>query len=365
MDAIARTALLASALATASLASAPVCATPAQDQVTRYAEQLLASAYRDDGFGAAVLVARGDEVLYRGARGDANLDFDIPLTPGRMFRIGSLTKQFAAAGLLKLVEDGRVGLDHPLSRYLPDYPGGETIRVRELLNHTSGVANYTAIPGYMDGPIRRPISTAGLEVFDDLPVDFAPGAQWKYSNSGYVLIGAVIESVTRKPWHQYLQQSLFAPLGMRHTGYGANPLVALLTVDGYTQVGDRTRPARPLSMTQPHASGALVSTVDDLQTWNRALHEGRVLRDGSYRQMITPTGAAAAAGYGFGLRIDNVEGLDVINHGGSINGFSAMLIYVPGADVSVVVLQNHDGAGQSTGPGDIAAALAMAALTAP
>lgn len=176
-------------LATGFLPAAAHAAQPPSDaDIARQAQRLLADAYLAGGPGAAILVARGDRVLYRGARGAADIELGVPLAPDQVFRIGSVTKQFSAAGLLKLVESGKVSLDDPLSKYLKGYPNGDAITVRQLLDHTSGVKSYTDLSGVMDGPIRRDLDTAALvDSFNGEPADFAPGAGWAYNNSGYVL----------------------------------------------------------------------------------------------------------------------------------------------------------------------------------
>jgi D-alanyl-D-alanine carboxypeptidase len=339
---------------------------PAPGEFARYAEPLLVQAYPADAPGAAVLVMRGDEVLYRGARGEADVAGDVPLRPGDRFRIGSVTKQIAAAGLLTLVEAGKVALDDPLSKYVPDYPGGDDITIEQLLNHTSGIRSYTDIPGTMDGPIQRDLTTAQLvDYFKDEPPAFAPGEAWAYNNSGYVLVGAVIEAASGMPWHQYLAQVLFEPLGMKETGYGADPAVIALQVNGYTREGDTIAPARPLSMTQPHAAGGLVSTVDDLARWSRALHEGRVLKSETYARMITPVGKAVDFRYGYGIWATAVRGVPALQHGGGIPGFSSQLTYVQGPDVTVVVLHNSDAPPPAQETGALARRLAAAALGEP
>lgn len=328
--------------------SLAACATQAsqsapREERARYGE-LVTRTYNAEGPGAAILVARGDTVLFRGARGEADIGTHAALRPDSVFRIGSVTKQFSAAALLTLVDDGRARLDDPLSLYLPDFPNGDRITLRQLLNHTAGVRNFNGLPHYMAG-IERDLTTAEIvDLFRNEPADFAPGESWDYSNSGYVLIGAVIESVTGMAWHEYLDQRIFRPLGMRHTGYGHDPRFAAQQVHGYRLEGDAVAPAAPMSMTQPHAAGALVSNVDDLMIWMRALHEGRVLRDDTYALMVTPEGAAAAEGvrYGFGLFETTIRGRRVLQHGGRIFGFIASLTYVPDADVSVVVLENDD-----------------------
>lgn len=337
-----------------------------QASVTRYTEQMMVDLYHPDGSGAAILVARGDEVLYRGARGLADVKTGKPLTPDSVFRIGSVSKQFAAAGLLKLVEAGKLSLDSPLSKFVPNFPNGDHITVLQLLNHTSGVKDYTHIAAWRDGPIEKDLSTAQLiATFKDAEPDFAPGEDWAYDNSGYALVGAVIEAVSGQSWHAYLRNALFKPLGLTHTGYGADPKFSEQQVHGYSLDDGKVVPAKVISMTIPNAAGALVSTVDDLLKWNRALHEGRVLKSATYTRMITPVGKAVEAKYGFGIELATVQGQPMLEHSGGIFGFESMLEYVPGPDISVVVLQNNDSNDDHKGPDMIARKLAAAALGAP
>ncbi|MDB5471476.1 MAG: beta-lactamase family protein [Caulobacter sp.] len=344
-------------------ARAPAGAAPAPADVATYARELVDNTYAAQGPGVAVLVARGDTVLFRGARGEADIEAHTPLSPDQVFRIGSVSKQFAAAGVLKLVEDGKVKLDDPLSKYVPGFPNGDKVTVLMLLNHTSGIKSYTGMPGYMEGPIKRDLTTAQMiEVFKDQPVDFAPGEKWSYNNSGYVLVGAVIEAASGMPWHAYLDKVFFKPLGMTHTGYGADPTFAARQVKGYTMDGGKVVPMRTLSMSQPHAAGALLSTVDDLLKWNRALHEGRLLKSDSYNRMVTPVGAAVEAKYGFGIIAGQQRGQPALQHSGGIFGFVSQLTYVPGPDITVVVLQNSDDGGD---PGTLARRLTAAALGEP
>jgi CubicO group peptidase (beta-lactamase class C family) len=317
---------------------------PPKDEVARYAQAFLDEHYAADAPGVAVLVARGDEVLYRGARGSASLELGVPLSPDQVFRLGSVTKQFSAAAVLRLAEQGKLSLDDPLTRFVPGYPGGDAISVRMLLNHTSGIRSYTDIDGRMDWLIQKDMTTAQLiDSFKGEKPDFAPGTAWHYNNSGYVLVGAVIEAATGMPWHAYLKQQFFDPLGMAHTGYGDETRAAIPGhVTGYTLDGDRWAVAKYLSMTQPHAAGALVSTVDDLLKWNRALHEGHLLAPASYRAMTTPQGKAADEHYGFGIMRESFRGSEMLQHGGGIFGFSTYLVYLPRERVSVAVLYNAD-----------------------
>lgn len=349
---------------TLQLASASTPPTPAG--FAHYAETLLADAYRVDAPGAAVLVMRGDDVLYRGARGLADVAANVPLHPGHWFRIASVTKHISAAGLLTLVDNGKVSLDDPLATYLPTYPGAAHITIEQLLNHTSGVKDYTSIPGTFNGPIRRDLTTAQLvDYFKNEAPDFAPGEGWNYSNSGYVLFGAVIETVSGEPWHRYLDQALFEPLGMNDTGYGADPAVIARQVTGYMTRGNVPGTPLQLSMTQPHAAGALVSTVDDLVRWSRALHNGQVLKPETYLRMITPVGHAKDYDYGYGIQTPTLRGRPALQHGGLIAGFSAYLLHVPGANLTVAVLHNSETPSPAQEPGTIARRLAAVALGDP
>lgn len=326
--------------------------TPARDgaglsrrDIARHAGDLLARTYPSDGPGAVILIARGDQVLFRDARGEADIETQVLLQPDSVFRIGSVTKQFTAAALLTLVDAGRVRLDDPLTDYLPDFPEGGRITIRQLLNHTSGVRSYFNLPHYITDTIQRDFTTDQLvALFEREPLDFEPGARFAYSNSGYALAGAVIEAASGMSWDAYLRQTLFEPLGMTHTGYGHDPAFAARQVTGYSRADNEITSMRRMSMTQAYAAGALVSNADNLLIWNRALHEGRILSEEAYLQMITPVGAAGVeeAQYGFGLLDDRVRGERMLWHGGHIFGFRAWLAYLPGPDISVIILENSD-----------------------
>jgi D-alanyl-D-alanine carboxypeptidase len=333
------------ALAVASLCTSPLHAAPPKGgEIADYARQLLVDSYPANGPGAAVIVARGQQVLFRGARGESNLAPAKALSAGDLFEIGSITKQFTAAGVLKLVQAGKLSLDDPLSKYVKDYPGGDNITIRELLNHTSGIKDYTQMSGWADTPLQRELTTAQLiETFKNEKTDFAPGTDWRYDSSGYVLLGAVIESVTGMPWHAYLRQALFQPLGLKHTGYGDDPAFVGQRVHGYVLSDGKIVPSKPISLSQASAAGALVSNVDDLLKWTWALHAGRVIPHALYEQMITPTGKAVAGHYGFGIDHDVLRGTDMLQHGGSIFGTNSSLLYLPQYKLTVAVLNNQEG----------------------
>ncbi|NKI34768.1 serine hydrolase [Wenzhouxiangella sp. XN79A] len=313
------------------------------------ASDMLSSVYPDDAPGAAVVVSRNGEVIYEQALGLADVELEVALEPDQVFRLASVTKQYAAAALLKLVEEGKVALDDPLARFLPDFPVGSATIV-QLLNHTSGIKSYTGIEGYMTSHrARRDLTTAELvAVFADEPVDFDPGEGWSYNNSGYVLVGAVIEAVTGQPWNRYLRDSLLLPNGIERTD--AYPDFALVPgrVEGYDGPVDEPQRAPYLSMTQPHAAGALMATAADVDRWQVALHGGKVLGDDLYNRMISPEGAAEEANYGFGIGVQEWFGQKALSHGGGIFGFTTHALYLPQERLSVVVLANRAGPGWST-----------------
>lgn len=341
---------LATALCCASSVTAAADNLPDAEAVSQYADTLLKEQPLDNnGPGLAVLVARGDTVLFKNAYGKASIELGVPLKAGHKFRIGSVTKQIAAAALLTLIDDGKAALSDPLSKYLPDYPNAEAITLLQLLNHTSGVKSYTGIPGYMHNKIRHQLSTDELiNEFKDQPVDFAPGSDYKYNNSGYVLLGAVIETISGKSWHQYITDALLKPNQLSNIVYPGEQDIVPGMASGYSlRPGQEVKQAALLSMTQPHAAGALVADVNALWQWNKVLHGGKLLSPALYQQMITPTGAAAKndGNYGFGIASGNLRGMQELQHGGGIHGFVSLLTYLPQTDVTVVMLRNSDGPG--------------------
>ncbi|MBB3195422.1 serine hydrolase domain-containing protein [Roseateles terrae] len=328
-----------------SPAHAGTSATPAA--MAAYADQLLdQQKVSAETPGFTVLVARGDQLLYKGARGMASIELGVSMQPDQVLRVGSVTKQFAAAMLLRQIDEGKASLDDPLSRFLPDYPSGSRITLRQLLNHTSGVKSYTSIPGYMGNPVRRDLSTSELiNEFKDLPVDFAPGEKWAYNNSGYVLVGAVVEAIAGQPWFQAIESQLLKPAGITSVHYEASDKLFKGMAHGYTfnQTGAPV-PAGLLSMTQPHAAGALISNTEGLWRWNQALHGGKLLSRASYERMTTPEGAAKASRYGFGIASVMLRDQVMLMHTGGIHGFSSVLDYLPASKTTVVILRNSDGA---------------------
>lgn len=327
----------------------------------------LEAAYAADEPGAAAIVARGDEVLYLDARGAADLEHGIAIEPGMVFRLGSITKQFSAAAVMMLAEQGKLSLDDPLTKFLPDYPEvGQKVTVEHLLTHTSGIVSYTGIPGYMQSEVTKELTVDELvAVFKDLPVEFAPGERFAYNNSGYVLLGAVIEKASGMSYEKFIQENIFDPLGMSRSYYGSHSRIIPGRVSGYGGAAGEYQNARYLSMSQPYAAGSLLSTVEDLLRWNTALFGGKVVSEASLERMITPytLSDGESTGYGFGLAVRDIRGRHAIAHGGGIFGFSTNALYIPEEKIFVAVLSNSTGS--RSNPTTISTRLAAVALGDP
>jgi CubicO group peptidase (beta-lactamase class C family) len=284
-----------------------------------------------------------------------------------VFRLGSITKQFTAASIMMLVEQGKLALSDPIEKYLPGYPTqGHTITIEHLLTHTSGIQSYTDIPGWMTGRIKTDMTVAELvDGFKKEPMQFAPGTAYRYNNSAYVLLGAIIEKASGQTYAAFVSDHIFRPLGMTSSFYGSNAPVIAKRVPGYTRDGDTLLNAQYLSMTQPYSAGSLVSSVDDLAKWDAALYTGTLLTRSSLERMWTPytLSNGKTTGYGYGFAIDTLRGHRAVAHGGGINGFSTFAIRLPDDHVYVAVLSNSDGPKSS--PSYVARRLAAVAIGRP
>ncbi len=329
------------------------------------AQAALERAFPADGPGGTAIIARDGEVLWSGARGIADLEHGVAMETDMVFRLASLTKQFTGVAVLMLAERGKLDVDEPIQRYLPDYDtGGKTVTVAQLLDHTGGIPSYTSIPGYMDTKVRQDLSVEELiDSFRDLPLDFEPGERFSYSNSGYVLLGAIIEAASGMTYEDFIEQEIFAPLGMQDSRYGRQDELVQGRVRGY--VDDRDdgfRPAQFLSMTQPYAAGSLLSSVEDLARWGAGLFGGELIEPASLERMVQPAtlNDGTPSNYGFGWGVgDKLRGRTVYSHGGGIFGFSTRELYIPDEQVFVAVLSNHGDGGQVGPLTSELAALAM------
>lgn len=302
--------------------------------------------YKPNQPGAVVLVAKDGKTIFRKAYGLADVAKGTPMTPDMQLRVGSITKQFTSTAILMLVDDGKIKLDDDITRFLPDYPTkGKRITVENLLNHTSGIASYTGKPSFAEHMAQDMGVTGMIDSFKNDPLDFEPGTRFKYNNSGYYLLGAIIEKVSGQSYADFLEQRIFKPLGMNDTAYDGKEHGKAVRATGHSRGPNGFVPSAPVSMTQPFAAGALVSTVDDLARWDAAVSSGKLLKPATWQRAFAKATLANGklSAYGYGWGIGALRGVPSIEHGGAINGFNSYALRVPSEQVYVVVLRNTDG----------------------
>ncbi|MEM9808794.1 MAG: serine hydrolase [Cyanobacteria bacterium P01_D01_bin.56] len=312
--------------------------------------------------GAAAVVAQPDEIIFINGYGMANLEHQVPNARSTKFRIGSITKQFTAAAILQLQDQGLLDVQAPVATYLPDYPNGDRITIHQLLTHTAGIPNLTSFPDYLEW-MKQPTTLENLIArFQDLPLEFEPGAQYRYSNSGYILLTQVIEVISGQSYADYLQTHLFIPLGLENTGYEAPLAVVEGLASGYQFTGEDYQRAEHINMAVPAGAGGLYSTLEDLIHWHQFLitanRPSGILSDAAIAAMKTPYipmgEDAPGLSYGYGL-IMGAQGF--IFHGGGINGFVTYLGSLPDEGVTVAVLSNVENANPSQMAEDLLAIL--------
>lgn len=315
--------------------------------------EVLEKSFKPNEPGAAVIVVKDGRVVFRKGYGMANLELGVPIEPNMIFRIGSITKQFTAVAILMLAEQGKLSLDDEITKFLPDYPTqGHKITVEHLLTHTSGIKSYTGLPEWL--PLWRKDVTMKelIDLFKDKPMEFAPGERWNYNNSGYALLGAIIEKVSGQSYSDFVEKNIFAPLGMKHSFYDNTSRVIPRRAAGYTKNKDSYVNCAYLSMTWPHAAGALMSTVDDLALWDAALYTNKLLKQESLKQAWAPYPLkdGRSTKYAYGWFISSVEGHRTVEHGGGINGFTCDAVRLPDDRVYVAILTNRDSGTEELGP---------------
>ena len=295
--------------------------------------------------GLSIGVARGDQVLLSKGYGLADIENSVPASRKSVYRIGSITKQFTAAAIMLLAEDEKLALDDTVDKWLTEFLKKEhcqRITIRHLLQHTSGIKSFTGLPSYLK-LMRHDVRHADIMGrIRDMDLEFDPGSKYRYSNSGYYLLGIIVEKASEQSFEEFVQTRLLGPLKLKSTAYDRHAKLIMHRARGYNRFGDRTMNASYLSMSQPFSAGAMVSTTDDLIRWTKALHHGKVMSDDSYAAM-TQRGKlsdGSRTNYGLGTVIGKQNGTDSFGHGGGINGFLSDLVYLPEHEITVVVLSN-------------------------
>ncbi|MFC4526867.1 beta-lactamase family protein [Dyella halodurans] len=333
-----------------SLAAAAMPAAPAVDK--RIDADVHAVLQRTETPGAAIAVFKDGQLVYRQAYGLRDRDGHLPASVDTWFEIGSITKQFTAAAILQLQEAGKLTIDAKLATYLPDAPHANEVTLRQLLSHTSG------LPEYVDGPdieqaATRPATFDQLVArIKDKPLDFAPGSRWSYSNTGYLMLGRVIEVVSQESYRHYVQTHLLDSAGLTQTFTVADEAHLPVMAIGYRHAQGRLERAPTIHDTFGWAAGNLVSTLGDLQKWNQALMGGKIVSPADYALMSTSvmTTEKGSADYGLGLFVDSVEGQPRVGHTGGSFGFTTANEYFPKQGVRIIAFTNN---GDNPEPGEM------------
>ena len=317
-----------------------------QHPLEAYADSIF-QANVDSGYiaGAAVIVFQGDEYLVNKSYGFASLELSTPIPENASFEIGSITKQFTSAAILRLVEAGKLSLEDDFTKYVPFDTRGRTVTINHLLNHTSGIPGYTELPFFRNFSIEKHERDSLVRIIEKEEFLFEPGSAMIYNNSGYFLLGLVIEAAAGKTYEEYLSEQFFQPLGMENTYYCSETKVFSGKVYGYNYAEKGLHQKPYLDHTWPFAAGSLCSTTKDLLVWMQALHGGKVFQEETYKLLTTPgtLNDGSLLRYAMGVTNMNNFGNHVIGHGGGINGFLSYSGYFTDADMFIICLVNTTG----------------------
>jgi CubicO group peptidase (beta-lactamase class C family) len=289
-------------------------------------------------FNGSALVAKNGVILLNKGYGYRNATDKVANNEQTIFQLGSVTKQFTSAVILKLQEEKKLSVSDKLSKYFPGYPKGDSITIEQLLTHTSGIYNYTNDGKFMANEVTKPANREMMmALFKDKPLDFSPGSSWSYSNSGYSLLGYIIEAVTKKPYEQAVRKYIFTPLKMTHSGFDFTHLKSNEKAIGYFKLNDKEKVEAPIvDSSVSFSAGAIYSTIGDLYLWHKALQKNSILSREQQEKAYTPVKNR----YGYGWSIDSIEGKRRVSHGGGIHGFITTIARVPEDDICIVLLSN-------------------------
>ncbi len=329
-------------------------------------DRLLQQVAPDKSPAIVILVARDGQPVVAKAGGFQSIENQIPATIETKFRIGSVTKQFTAAAILKLQEEGKLSVQDPLDKFFPGYPRGSEITLHHLLTHTSGIPSYTDAADFRMKVTEPVTSEALIDSFRDKPLEFDPGQRWKYCNSGYFLLGRIVELVSQQTYDDYLRKTFFEPLQMTSTGVHSASEALDKEAVGYSWNSEQHAYEKALNWDMSYAggAGALYSTVGDLFRWNEGVFGGKVLLEASLKAAFTSVEVkeGSSPSYGYGWGIGEQRGLRIVSHGGGLDGFASSLTRYPDQRFTVVVLAAALPGGSSFDPGQIDGQLARWAL---
>jgi CubicO group peptidase (beta-lactamase class C family) len=305
-------------------------------ELTQRLDQYLISETEKYAFSGSVLIARKGEILLKKGYGQANVEWSQPNTPETVFRIASLTKGFTALAILKFEELGLLSLKDPLSKYIPDFPRGNEVTIQHLLTHTSGIRDYTAnsdFPSLMGNPVN--LNTLIVRIKAQ-PYDFTPGNEFHYNNSGYLLLGYILEKISGKSYATVLDEQILKPLGLTQTAYDENQITIRNRASGYVYTKGDLYNAPHLEMSNVYAAGGMRSTVEDLYTYSQALNSPKLLKLENWNRLFTPV----RENYALGWVVNTLGNQKAIYHTGSLPGYSSILVKFPEEDITIILLSN-------------------------
>lgn len=316
------------------------------------AEEYMQAATKLDRFSGAVLIATNGRTLFSGGYNLADREWNIPNARDTKFRIGSMTKQFTSLAVMMLQERGKLDIHDPICKYVSDCPGAwQPITIHHLLSHTSGIPDYVDFPDFHKTQTQPATGQELIDRFKDKPLLFKPGEKYEYSNSGYIVLGFIVEKTSGKTYAQFLQENIFAPLGMKDSGYDSNTAIIPHRAMGYVQHGKSYENADYIDMTVPFAAGGLYSTVEDLLRWDQALYSEKLVSRKSLDAMFTPYKEIV----GYGWAISSLFNRTMIHHNGGIDGFRSNIARFPSEKLLVVVLGNSEAVNADAITRDLAA----------
>ncbi len=308
-------------------------------------DSLIQTEFKDiNGPGGVFMVAKNGKAIYQKAFGKANLELDVNLTPESVFQIGSMTKQFTAIAILMLEEQGKLNVHNTISKFIPDYPLGEKITIHHLLTHTSGIKDFTKMKSLRDISNKEMSPKMLVDFFKNEPVDFASGEKFDYNNSGYVVLGYLIELVSGKTYGDFIKDNIFNKVGMHQSNYATDRLIINKRAYGYHKKESGYVNKTVINLSVPFSSGSLMSSVNDMLKWQNALNQNLLLKAENMQKAFSKykLNSGEYFTYGYGWHIKELNGTSTREHGGSIFGFKSMGVYIPSEDIYILGLSNCD-----------------------
>ncbi len=310
-----------------------------KEDIEKKVDEYISAFVKMKQFSGSILIAQNGRIIVNKGYGMANYEHEIPNNSQTKFRIASLTKQFTAMAIMILEEKKLLNVNDYLTKYIPDYPNGDKIKIVHLLTSTSGIPDHTELPDFnQERRVFHYDIAKTIETFKNKSLEFSPGEKFKYSNSGYILLGYIIEKVSNMPYGKYIEQNIFKPLNMNNSGFENTEEIIKHRASGYSIKEDKIINAAYRNMSNAHASGALYSTIEDLFQWDRALYTEKLIKKTSLEKMFTPFTDT----YGYGWGIVNIFNRKMAGHNGEIEGFRTNITRFINDDACIIILSNFE-----------------------